>query len=191
MPCNTPIAAADAWTCGARSSSRSTSTSGRRSTPRRWDPQRQRRCAEVEQRGDVQHLHRVRGVEDPHRDRAAREAGHGGDAGQARVRGDEIAAVGDKCGDQRALGDGIRLVEDENAEDLGIQQQVLDVAGHEQTQDAAAEVCRRRDPRVCATPEAVDQRPDERREHEERRASHQQVGDDVWTCCTDGHVEEQ
>ena len=122
--------------------------------------------------------------------RAAQEAGHGGDAGQARVGRDQITTVGDERRHQRALGDGIGLVEHEDAEHLGIQQQVLDVAGHEEAQDAAAEARRRRD-HALRTGEAVDERTDERREQEERRERHEQVGDDAWTRRTDGHVEEQ
>ena len=122
--------------------------------------------------------------------RAAQEAGHGGDAGEARVGRDEIALVGDERWHQRALGDGIRLVEHEDAEHLGIQQQVLDVARDEEAQDAAAEARRRRDD-ALRTGEAVDERTDERCEQEEGRERHEQVGNDAWTCRADGHVEEQ
>ena len=98
---------------------------------------------------------------------AAEQAGDGCEAGEARVRRDEIAVVGDEPWNERALRHRIRLVEDEEREDLRVQQQVLDVARDEEAQDAAPEQGRGRDD-ALGTREAVDERSDDRREQQKR-----------------------
>ena len=131
---------------------------------------------EVQQRRDPQHLRRVGRVEDPDRDGAAEQAGNGCEAGEARVRGDEIAVVGDEAWDERALRHRICLVEHQEREDLRVEQEVLDVTRDEEAQDPTPEQGGGRD-HTFGTREAVDERSHDRREQHKREEGDQEVRD--------------
>ena len=108
------------------------------------------------------------GGEDRRADRTADRAGQHGEAGEARVGGDELVGLVDERRHERLAHDARRLGGDEQGEGEEVQGQVEEGEGQRRGADGAQGEQERGDPAV-ARAEAVDGRTDQRRQEGERR----------------------